>query len=143
MRKIKTNGCFNCPFFYYDYNPETCGYSTVDICQLSIFLKLLNHTISVHNECGPNREAKTPDWCPLQLESISIEFEEFSERTIQEIEKIKKEINELEKFLDGTECSLDYNNTIIDEKSNELQKLYIKLEKLNENENEINNFKSE
>ena len=39
MKKV-INFCGNCPFLYSDFNPDSAGYSTIDICQLNVFLKL-------------------------------------------------------------------------------------------------------
>ena len=129
MKKI-VSFCGNCPFLYSDFDPDCAGHSTIDICQLARFLNLSPDHISVHDECGRDPNAKTPDWCPLKKEQLTIEFREFSDETKQEIEKVKTEIAELEAFFDD---NVDYNSPIYITKTEQLQQAYNKLIELESN----------
>jgi len=140
---IKVNFCGNCPFLNSDFNPDSSGYSTIDICQLARFLHQTPDHISVHNECGFNPDSKTPDWCPLKVEDFSFTFKEFSSKRKQEIKVISDEIDELEDFFDGNYCDASYENAIYDAKANRLQELYTKLQELNKSEENVEFFNDE
>lgn len=133
MKNIKVNFCGNCAFLYSDFNPDSAGYSTIDICQLARFLHQTPDCISVHDECGRDPNSKTPEWCPLKKESFSFEFEEFSIETKLEIEKVSEEIDELEDFFDNCLCDIDYNDPIYKAKTEQLQMSYTKLNELYKN----------
>ena len=143
MNNIKVNFCGNCPFLYSDYNPDSAGYSTIDICQLASFLKKKLYNISVHDECGRDSNSKTPDWCPLKVEDFSFTFKEFSSKRKQEIKVVSDEIDELEDFFDGNYCDSSYENTTYDAKANRLQELYTKLQELNKSEENVEFFNDE
>lgn len=128
---IKVNFCGNCPFLYSDFNPDSSGYSTIDICLLARFLRQIPDYISVHDNCGSNPNAKTPGWCPLNKANFEIEFQEFSIERKQEIQKISNEIDELEDFMNNFDS---YEEPDYIAKSEQLQNAYTKLQELQSNE---------
>ena len=47
MKKITVNGCHNCPFMNSEYDDFAIGFSNIDTCLLSKFLKLDEYIIFV------------------------------------------------------------------------------------------------
>lgn len=90
MIDIKISGCFGCPFHYSDFNGESVGYDTLDICILSHFNRNKEFIVRAYDsykdyeDCvdedgDQKKDIKfidiTPVWCPLKKESINIKFE--------------------------------------------------------------------
>jgi len=74
METIKVKNCNSCPFLYSEYDDFATGYSTLDICVLAEFKREKNYIVSSHDNCGANPKNKTPKWCPLIKNTISVEL---------------------------------------------------------------------
>lgn len=73
---MKVTGCHNCPFKYSDYNPDSIGCDTVDICVLAEFLDFDEVFIAAYNITeGSSSDEEPPIWCPLRLQPIKIFYE--------------------------------------------------------------------
>lgn len=71
--EIVVEGCWNCPFAYYEYDDFAVGVSTIDKCNLAFFLNLQDYFISVHNNIGLDPSIKEPpSWCPIKNKSHNI-----------------------------------------------------------------------
>ena len=136
--KKTVNYCGNCPFLYSDYDDFAVGYSTVDVCNLSRFLKLEKDCISVYDGFENDEKIETPEWCPLKTESFSFEFKEFSKERLQAIESAKKEIEEYDKFFNMREDEIDYDDPEVIEKTENITKLYTTLNDLYQSEETFN-----
>ena len=133
--KKTINFCGNCPFSYSDYDDFAVGYSTMNICTLSKFLKLKEDCISMSDGHNCDEESKTPNWCPLKTEEFTFEFKEFSSKRKDEIDSTWKEIEVLRDLSDKYDGDYDEPNFI--EQENKLQGLYTKFGNLQNNEDEI------
>ena len=132
--KKTVNFCGNCPFLYSDYDDFAVGCSTVDICNLARFLKKSEDCISVHDGYDNDTESSTPEWCPLKEEEFIFYFKDFSSELLNEISSTKSDIKKLEEFFDMREDEVDYDDPIIEEKSEKIKELYNKLDELYNNE---------
>lgn len=132
--KKTINFCGNCPFLSSEYDDFAVGNSTVDKCLLAMYLGQEDYFVSIHDNFNQDIEAPTPEWCPLKKEEFSFDFKEFSNERLQNIEMTKKEISELDNFFEMNENEVDYDDPIIMEKTDNLRKLYSKLNELYSNE---------
>lgn len=132
--KQTVNFCGNCPFLSSEYDDFAVGHSTVDKCLLAQHLGQDDYFVSIHDNFGQDFEASTPVWCPLKKEEFSFDFKEFSDERKQNLESTKNEILELENFFDMREDEVDYDDPEIIEKTDNIRKLYSKLNELYSNE---------
>jgi len=73
--KKEVSGCRDCPFSYNDYDDFSTGKDTLLICTLSKFKKTNDHVIDAFDSVGgEDFNGKTPEWCLLKVEPITIEF---------------------------------------------------------------------
>lgn len=142
MKKV-VNYCGNCPFLYSDYDDYAMGYSTLDICTLSKFLKYKDYIVSKHDSIGFNEDSKTPEWCPIRKEKFELifndkndEIENNDENIVQDdfkeqIDKVQEQISLLEEA--GDKLKILFEN--LDQLSND--------DNLNKLNDILNDFKNE
>jgi hypothetical protein len=112
-----------------EYNDFAIGFSTIDTCLLSKFLKLDSYIISVYNDQDDFRIE--PKWCPLKTIDININYKEYDDVTKNKIDVLKKQISKIEETLEIVSCQ---DNEVEYEKLEAcLPDLYKEFEKLIEN----------
>lgn len=131
--KKTINYCGNCPFCQVDYDEWAVGASTIEKCGLSMFLKQ-DYIIDVYNG-DDNKGLVSPDWCPLKKEEFTFEFNNFSDKRLEDINNVTSKIVEIEDYLQEKEYyHTDFKNSEYSEKEEELTQLYIEYDKLQNNE---------
>lgn len=71
---IKVTGCVDCPFRNYDYDEWAVGMDTVETCMLKQHIdpSSSEYFIDVYRSSHEEKELKTPEWCPLKVDSVNI-----------------------------------------------------------------------
>lgn len=71
--KHNVKGCLDCPFKYEHYNHFSSGKDTTVVCVLAENIKQPEHIISIFDAENPEK-IKTPSWCPLKRDNVSIKL---------------------------------------------------------------------
>jgi len=84
---MKITNCNTCPFNYRDFDPDSMGYDTCDICVLAIYNGQSQCTIrcyDTYSSADDLEEEKiredfvplqsVPDWCPLRNGGLTVEL---------------------------------------------------------------------